>query len=889
MKNILLFTISLIFSFQVYAQNQLIVRLENAGTTELKIFNEKKLEITAFREGLYIDALVSQEKHDELINEGFQLIITQTAEKNKAHLAQTKEIDGYRTYDEVVVELQQIVIDHPEICSLSDIADSHGKEYFDSGMTQYEDYQHDVWMLKISDNVNETEDEPSVFYMGAHHAREPISTEVVMGIINHLLDNYGSDDEITNMVNSSEIYIVPIVNPDGHEVVLDQLNTWWRKNAADNNGDEMFSHVSDGPDGVDPNRNYGWEFGSSGASADPNEDTYHGPSAFSEPELYAMKELMASHHFTAGISYHSYSELVLWPYAYSANAQAPDHFAMQELGVNMAESIPKITGSGHYLPQQSNDLYPAAGITDDWAYGKHGIFCYCVELAQQFIPSASQVPQIVEDNIEAALMVLNRANHQTLRGHVYDAETNEPVVAEVFIDGLDDQGNFREPYKSNANFGAYYRLLLEDEYDVTFSAYGYIPQTFTSLEILADEITIQDVYLERAASGPIYGSVIDGNTGENIEGAEISILNTPIIPSYTDANGVYEVTEVSFSNYQIRVSKEDYAPLYMEQNITDGNNIFNFALLPAEAISFEDGEFGEEFSMSTNPWTIDEDISWDNDKSAVSGAIPHNQTTSMTLEIENRAAGAINFYTKISSEAGYDFLKFSIDGNEQASWSGEGDWTFAEFEITEGNHSFQWTYQKDANTADGQDRGWVDFIQIPPVLTTLVNAGPDQVICSNETANLNAFAANYESISWTSDGDGEFSSSNTAETIYTPGSNDIANGEVILSISAEGGNTTTDEMKLTVDICTGIESIRKAPNFTLSPNPAKTRVNISLLENEARFVEIFNMSGELIQSIQLIENQNNLELNISRYHSGVYVVKISNSNGDYKAQRLLIQ
>lgn len=881
--------ISLILTFQIQAQNQIVVRLDNAGQDELKTFKQKKLEITAYKEGAYIDALISQEKYQELMEEGFSLRITQTAEKNRAHLSPQKDLNGYRSYDEVLAELQQIAIDYPEICTLTDIADSHGKEYFDSGMTQYEDYQHDIWMLKISDNVNETEDEPAVYYMGAHHAREPISTEVVMGIINHLIDNYGSDDEITNMVNATEIYIVPIVNPDGHEVVLDQLNTWWRKNAADNNGDEMFSHMSDGPDGVDPNRNYGWEFGGSGASNDPTEDTYHGPSAFSEPELYAMKELLASHHFTTGISYHSYSELVLFPYAYSATAQAPDHYAMEELAVNMAESIPKIVGSGHYFPEQSNDLYPAAGITDDWAYGKHGVFCFTVELGQEFIPSAAQVSQIVEDNIASALMVLNRANHQTLRGHVYDSETNEALVAEVFIEGLDDQGSYREPYTSNVDFGAYYRLLLAGGKEVTFSTYGYISQTFSNVEITENEATILDVYLVPAASGPIYGSVIDGNTGENIEGAEVKILNTPVLPTYTDANGVYEVSEVSFSNYQIRVSKEGYAPLYLFQDIDAENYIINFALLPAEAISFEEGEFGDDFSMSSNPWTIDENNSWDDDKSAVSGNIGSDQSSSMTLDIENRSAGIVSFYTKVSSESGYDFLKFSLDGNELDSWSGEENWNQVQFEITEGSHSLKWTYQKDGNTIGGQDRGWVDFIEIPPVLTTLVNAGPDLIICTNETANLNAFAANYSTLSWSSDGDGSFSNTNSSETIYAPGDNDIANGEVNLSITAEGSSTASDEMLLTIDICTGIEAIAQLPEFKLSPNPAKTWVNISIIENEAAYLEVYNMSGELIQSIQLIENQKNLRLNISRYLSGIYVVKLSNSNGEYQAQRLLIQ
>lgn len=890
MRNIFLFIISFMMITFSQAQTDMVVRLDNPTNSQLEIIKNQKIEITAFEKDRYIDLFVSNAEYQLLKEEGFKIEITQTHEQNIQNLSAQKDIAGYRTYDEVLAELQQIAIDYPEICSLTDIGDSHGKEYYNSGMTGYADYQHDIWMLKISDNVNETEDEPAVFYMGAHHAREPISTEVVMGIINHLLEGYGTDDEITNMVNETEIYIVPIVNPDGHEVVLDQLNTMWRKNVADGDGNGFLNYNSGSQDGVDPNRNYGWEWGGDGSSGSLYDETYRGPEAFSEPETQAMRDLLASHHFTTGITYHSYSELVLWPYAYSANSEAPDHEAMQELGTQMAMSIPKITGSGHYTPEQSNELYPAAGITDDWAYGKHGIFSYTIELAQEFIPPSYQVPEIVNDNIESAMMLLNRPNVQTLRGHVYDAITLEPIVADVFIEGIDGTASFKEPYKSNANFGAYYRLLMEGEETVTFSSYGYISQTFENIEILSNEATILDVYLEHAPNGPVFGSVIDGNTGEAIEGAAVQILNTPLLPAYTNEVGVYEMDEVAYNSYQLKISKEGYSSIIVDQVVSNTQYILNFVLLPSEAISFEEGEFLEEFNFSGSmPWLIDENISFSGDHSAVSGNIGDNQNSTMTLTIEDGQAGELSFYRKVSSESGWDWLKFYIDGVELQSWSGDEDWEKVTFPVQAGTHEYKWSYTKDSNTSNGSDQSWVDDIELPAEAIIMVNAGPDLQVCSFDQALLNAFAANYETFKWTTSGDGTFSDENNPNSYYTPGNEDIGTGQVALTATAQGiSDETSDELTLYVETCLGIEELQ-ANDFKISPNPAQDLFNISFESKDLKELRIYDITGKLIQNIQLASDQRDIQLNANSFHSGIYIVKVINIKGWSVAKRLILE
>ncbi|OYT13861.1 MAG: hypothetical protein B6I19_03005, partial [Bacteroidetes bacterium 4572_114] len=459
MKKSVLIILAIVFSIAVFSQEKVIIRFQNPDQITFKTFTSAKYDVAAYKPGEYLDIVVTEAGYQKILSQGYQAEIVNTTAQMATNLGDVDDINGYRTYAEALEELQQIAADNPEICKLIDIGDSRGKEYYEAAYGNYEDYQHDIWAIKLSDNVNVEEDEPAVYYFGAHHAREPISTETAFYVLNYLVDNYGTDPEVTENVNTKEIWFVPIVNPDGHEVVLNQLNLDWRKNIRDNDGNGSVTPGSWGyPDGVDPNRNYGWHWGGEGASSDPESQTYHGPEVFSEPELQAIRDLLADNHFVAGISYHSYSELVLWPYGYTSNAVAPDVDAISDLGTMVGESIPGIYG-GHYTPEPSWQLYPASGVTDDWAYGNHGIFAYTVELGVEFIPPASQVYQIVEDNLDGAMILLNRINYSTLTGHITNSVTGEPVVAEIFVEGVDDTGLYREPYASDEEFGTYYRML----------------------------------------------------------------------------------------------------------------------------------------------------------------------------------------------------------------------------------------------------------------------------------------------------------------------------------------------------------------------------------------------------------------------------------------------
>jgi hypothetical protein len=800
MKKSLLFIIAIVFSIALFSQEKVIIRFENPDQITFKTFTTSAYDVAAFKPGEFLDLVVTEADYQKILSQGYQAEVINSTARMAANLGNVDDINGYRTYDEALEELQEIAANNPSICKLMDIGNSQGKDYFEASYGNYANYQHDIWAIKLSDNVNVDEDEPAVYYFGAHHAREPISTEVAFYVLNYLVDNYGTDPEVTENVNNTEIWFVPIVNPDGHEVVLDQINTDWRKNIRDNDGNGSLTPGSwDYPDGVDPNRNYGWNWGTAGTSSDPGEITYCGPEPFSEPEIQAIRDLMAENQFVAGISYHSYSELVLWPYGYVDGGTAPDVDAIAELGTAVGNSIPGVYG-GHYTPQPSWALYPASGITDDWAYGMHGTFAYTVELATEFIPPASQVYQIVEDNLEGALILLNRINYSTLTGHVTNSVTGDPVVAEIYIEGVDNTGLYREPYKSNEDFGTYYRMLTDGSYTVTVSAFGYISQTFENVAITDEAQTILDVALVQSEIIAVNGTVTDSDSGLPIAFAMIEVLNSPLDPVYTDNLGNYVIPEIFENTYTFRVWAMDYATLLQVVNIDAQNNEIDFELTESFAISFEEGTFDPNWEFTGNAdWTIDNSTAYDGSFSAKSGNIGNDQSTTMMVSLDIAQAGTVSFFRKVSTESGYDFLEFYIDNVKKDEWAGEMDWAEESYNVNAGTHTFKWVYEKDVYVVGGSDCAWVDFIIFPPTTSVNAEAGADGEVCESENFQCSGNALYYSTLEWTTAGTGTFSDATILDPLYMASTNDIAAGSVTLTLTAydDEGNSDSDDMMLT--------------------------------------------------------------------------------------------
>lgn len=219
---------------------------------------------------------------------------------------------------------------------------------------------------------------------------------------------------------------------------------------------------------------------------------------------------------------------------------------------------------------------------------------------------------------------------------------------------------------------------------------------------------------------------------------------------------------------------------------------------------FETGDFSAfDWTFGGNgPWTITNISPYEGTYSAKSGTISHYQSSVMQLSMEVAADDEISFHYKVSSESGYDFLKFYIDNEEMDSWSGAVPWSVVTYPVEAGQHVFKWTYVKDQSVSNGSDCGWVDFIELPaPVDETLVAwAGNDETICEGTVFTCGAFANNYETLLWETAGDGTFSDITILNPVYTPGTQDYLNGSVLLTLHASAnGNTVSDDILLSFD------------------------------------------------------------------------------------------
>jgi hypothetical protein len=198
------------------------------------------------------------------------------------------------------------------------------------------------------------------------------------------------------------------------------------------------------------------------------------------------------------------------------------------------------------------------------------------------------------------------------------------------------------------------------------------------------------------------------------------------------------------------------------------------------------------------PWTITNVGPYEGNYSARSGAIGNSSSSQLIIQYNVPTNDSLRFTYKVSSETSKDFLKFYIDNVLKASYTGNVNWTKATIPVNAGNHTFKWVYSKDGSGTGGNDCAWLDFIVFPVPLITTSYAGPDDFICESGIYQCQGNAANYSTIAWTTSGTGTFSSTNILNPVYTPSAQDIAAGNITLTLTVTGvSGTSTDEMTLT--------------------------------------------------------------------------------------------
>ncbi len=279
---------------------------------------------------------------------------------------------------------------------------------------------------------------------------------------------------------------------------------------------------------------------------------------------------------------------------------------------------------------------------------------------------------------------------------------------------------------------------------------------------------------------------------------------------------------------------------------------------------FETGNFSAyPWTFSGNQdWVIVNDETYEGEYAAKSGAISDEQTSALILERENPVADSISFYYKVSSEGNYDKLKFYIDNEEKGVWSGNIDWTKAAYAVPAGSHTFKWVYSKDQTQSGGSDCAWLDNITLPASPSKSISAGFDIAECIDATnTTLSGSASLIETVEWTTSGDGTFDDANSLQAIYTPGTNDIENGNVTLTLSEVDGDLS-DEMMITYHQAPEVEVAAEAfacggDMLTIESATASNYAQVTWTSSgSGTFEDIHALQAVYTPSEEDIENQN---------------------------------
>jgi carboxypeptidase T len=330
----------------------------------------------------------------------------------------------------------------------------------------------DIYAIRLTHGA--VANKPAALFNGMHHAREVMSPEVPLDIIQTLLTGYGTDPKITHWLDTSVVYVLPMLNVDGNDIVW-KTESMWRKNARQ-------------PSGVDINRNYPYAWNTcNGSSSNPGADDFHGAGPASEPETVVMMNFVASIHPIFDVSFHSYSEIVIYPYGCGGHTETAN--IVEPLAKQLASLIPTDEGTGTYTPGLAPELlYSVDGGDIDWMYHEQHVIAYVIELNsdnQGFQPDYAQWRDKTVLKLRPAWqLLLDRLGHSGVQATF--AAPMMPTMAALHSHignvQVTDSHGFSEIYPIHAD-GSFHAVLNPGRYTVRYQ---------TALEHGSKVVTVGD-------------------------------------------------------------------------------------------------------------------------------------------------------------------------------------------------------------------------------------------------------------------------------------------------------------------------------------------------------------------------------------------------------------
>ncbi len=309
-----------------------------------------------------------------------------------------------------------------------------------------------IWALLISKNPKRNDPafltKPTLILDGMHHAREVMTSEIVMDVADTILSMKRVNSPWNQLIESWNVWIVPMLNVDGNNIVWTKDNMW-RKNARAN-GTNIH--------GVDLNRNYSFAWNScNGSSGSTSSETYRGTSAASEPETQALSKLGLMTIPTASLSYHSYSELVLYPYG-CQGAFTGENALHQKVGAELAKMLPSDSNRGTYTAGTPwKLLYSVDGDSMGFMHSEFGALSFTFEVNQSFQPEYAIRELTLIKHRKAWAYFIQRSTQNMFSMKVVSTARFQPLEAVITISGI-VKNKGEKPMKTNAA-GNFFKVL----------------------------------------------------------------------------------------------------------------------------------------------------------------------------------------------------------------------------------------------------------------------------------------------------------------------------------------------------------------------------------------------------------------------------------------------
>ncbi len=501
---------------------------------------------------------------------------------------------GYLTLAEVYSELDSMRLLYPNLISAKfSIGNSNSIE------------GRPLYCVRISNNPNQTQSKPRVFYNSLTHAREPMGMQQFIFYMWYLLENYATSEEIRYLVDNLELYFVPVANPDGYEYNHSYAPNGggdWRKNRR-NNGDGTW--------GVDLNRNYGykWGYDNNGSSPNPGDLTYRGTAAFSEPETQIVRDFCIEMGFRIAMNYHTYSNYLLYPWSWQTQI-SPD----STLQLTYADYFTRQNGYLGGMP--GTILYNTNGDSMDWEYGeqtaKPKIIAFTAETGNQtdgFWPPVTRIIPLAQENMYANFMVA----HFALRyAEAYDIS---PVITS------EKEGYFKFEFK---RFGldapANYQVSVQPM-DTTLIIATGPPQTISNpaiFQIVTDSIS----YTLKP---------------DIVAGTEIGFI-------YRISNGFYtfQDTVIKYYGPPLVVFSDSCNSMDKWTSAKWGVSLTQYHSAPGSITDSPTGNYTANFNFPVS----------NNNK----------------IDLQNSPVAVLNYYAKWKTEKGFDFVQLLLSDDNGLSW-----------------------------------------------------------------------------------------------------------------------------------------------------------------------------------------------------------------------------